>query len=133
LNTVVSFACSLGGFFHSFHHSVSSAVKEQPGHHLHKEEHQHHGNALHQDSKPAEKPDDDCCSINLVTIEGVEKAVSRTIQAPEATFLVSFLTAFSSLFALFAAEASLPSPYSIRWRLPATIQDLRIVIQSFQI
>jgi hypothetical protein len=34
---------------------------------------------------------------------------------------------------LFAAEESLPSPDSIRWRLPATIQDLRIVIQSFQI
>jgi hypothetical protein len=133
LNTLVSFACSLGGFFHSFHHSASSAVEGQHGHHPHKEGHQHHGNASHHDSKPSEKPDDDCCSKNLVTIEKVEKAISRTIQAPEATFLASFLTAFSSLFALLPAEESLPSPDSVRWRIPATIQDLRIVIQSFQI
>jgi hypothetical protein len=134
LNTLVSFACSLGGFFHSFHHSASSsAVEGQHGHHPHKEGHQHHGNASHYDSKPSEKPDDDCCSKNLVTIEKVEKAISRTIQAPEATFLASFLTAFSSLFALLPAEESLPSPDSVRWRIPATIQDLRIVIQSFQI
>lgn len=133
LNTVVSFACSLGGFFHTLHHATAS-VKEHNGHHPPKEEHQHHDHSTsHHDSQPSEKEDDNCCSKNVIAIEKAEKAVSRTIQAPDAVFLTSFLTAYSSLFSSLPAEESTAYPPIVRWRLPATIQDLRIVIQSFQI
>lgn len=135
LNTVVSFACSLGGIFHTFHHH--SATQKQPSHGQHQpqEGHHHdHGTPSHQhDNKGSEKPADDCCSKNVVVLEKMEKAVSRTVQAPDAVFLTLFLTSFSTLFSLFPSEEKTLYPDRARWRPPVTIQDLRIVIQSFQI
>lgn len=136
LNTAVSFACSLGGIFHAFHHQTRSAEqKNGHRHHNHQEGHQHgHGGKSYQhEEQPSSQPDDDCCSRNVVEVEKLEKAVSRTIQAPDAVFLTSFLSACSSLFSHLPVEGKTHYPNSIRWRLPATIQDLRIVIQSFQI
>ncbi len=75
---------------------------------------------------------DDCCSKSVIEIEKAEKAVSRTIEAPHAIFVTSLFAAYSELFSLTAID-KVSLTHIVRWRLPATIQDLRIVIQSFQI
>lgn len=148
LNTIVSFACSFSNLFHGIHHHDSGAVSSAEHHHSstdhssqsdqheHKESdhHQHndfeqhkHGAANSEDSK------DGCCSESVVQIEKVEKALSRSIEAPHTLFIASFFAAFSSyLFQLETIEDT-SIPPNIRWRLLATIPDLRIVIQSFQI
>ena len=134
LNTLVSFACSLGGVFHSLHHSssVSSSHKQHKHHHGGDEKPQPHEHKDNHHSK-SDAHKDDCCSNSVLQIEKIEKSVSRSIEAPNAVFLTSFLTYFTSLFSLFPAEEKTFFPYYIRWRLTSTIQDLRIVIQSFQI
>ena len=136
LNTVVSFACSLGGLFHSFHHHPSSATAtEERGHHHHEEGHHHDqsNTAHHHEEHAPDKPADDCCSKNVVPLDKVEKAASRAIEAPDAAFLTSFLITYSSLFLQLPTEDKTVYPGYVRWRIPSTIQDLRIVIQSFQI
>jgi hypothetical protein len=136
LNTVVSFACSLGGLFHSFHHHTNYAASAHShGHHQQKEGHHHdHGNTSHhQEEQAPEKPADDCCSKNVVQLDKVEKATSKVIEAPGVVFSTLFLLSYTSLFSQLPPEGTLNYPSFIRWRLPTTIQDLRIVIQSFQI
>lgn len=139
LNTVVSFACSLNGFFHSLHHS-NAAPSKQHDHssahgHGHGKEHHPAGNAHHQQENPGstESSNDDCCSRFVVEVEKTEKSVSRSIGAPDAVFLTSFIASFPSLFSLLPLQENTSYPPYVRWRLPSTIQDLRIVIQSFQI
>ncbi len=140
LNTVVSFACSFSNLFHGIHHhetaAASTAEHEHSGNHhaaAQKDTHEHddqqehkHGTDSSDDSK------DDCCSRSVVEIEKAEKAVSRSIEAPHAIFIASFFATYSSLFQIDIIQNT-RIPTNIRWRLPATIQDLRIVIQSFQI
>ena len=136
LNTIVSFACSLGGLFHSFHHHTSSSAStKQHGHHHQKEghHHDHSSTSHHHEEKKSNKPADDCCSKNVVQLDKVEKAASRAIEAPDTAFLTSFLITYSSLFYQLPTEGKTVYPDYVRWRIPSTIQDLRIVIQSFQI
>ncbi len=140
LNTVVSFACSFSNLFHGFHHHKSSATTVEHKHsgshhdsHVQKNKHEHGNQSEHNhDSGSSKSTKDDCCSGSVVGIEKVEKALSRTIEAPHAIFITSLFAAYAKLFSLPTIERIL-FPKSIRWRLPATIQDLRIVIQSFQI
>ena len=131
LGTVVSFACSVSSMFHGLHHHNSDAT----AHHSHddgtKHEHSHSGH--HHESDAPEKDKEDCCSTDVLQLQKVEKSVSRPIEAPNAIFLTSFLSSFITLSSLLPAEEKTLLPHHIRWRLPATIQDLRIVIQSFQI
>lgn len=139
LNTVVSFACSFSGLFHGFHHhetTQASEDKQAGGHHhaegkAHKHSHDTQSGHSH-DSGTSKESKDDCCSGDVVQIQKVEKAVSRSIEAPQAIFLTSFFTAYISTFSLQTAEKILLPPDS-RWRVTTTIQNLRIVIQSFQI
>ena len=135
LNTVVSFACSLGGLFHTLHHgrTVNSASSHHNDHHGHNGGHKNdHGNKAHNHSEK-EKTGDDCCSNNVIEVEKVEKSVSRTIEAPSVVFLTSLLTTYSAIFQLFPTYDTVFYPDPVRWRLSTTIQNLRIVIQSFQI
>ncbi len=139
LNTVVSFACSFSNLFHGMHHHKAAATTEHKhsgNHHSKGEnaEHHHGSQAEHQhdDHSSKDSKDDDCCSKSVVEIEKAEKAVSKTIEAPNAIFVTSFLSSYSQLF-LLSTTGNTSFTHYVRWRLPATIQDLRIVIQSFQI
>lgn len=138
LNTVVSFACSLGGLFHNLHHgsTATSTASHHVNHHDHKGGHKHNHASKHQHDNQLETENstkDDCCSNNVIEIEKVEKSLSRTIEAPSVVFLTSLLTTYSSIFQAFPVQDPIFYPDSVRWRVPTTIQNLRIVIQSFQI
>ncbi|MFN2439812.1 MAG: hypothetical protein ABR503_11485 [Chitinophagaceae bacterium] len=140
LNTVVSFACSFSNLFHGFHHHKSSATTVEHKHsgshhdsHDQKNKHDHGIQAEHKhDSGSSKNAKDDCCSASLVEIEKVEKALSRTIEAPHVIFVTSLFTVYTKLFSLPTIEKVF-HPDNIRWRFPATIQDIRIAIQSLQI
>ena len=138
MNSVVSFACSFSNLFHSFHHHKTIAVAEHKHadkHHHNKNEsakHQHNNVTDHLHDNNSQKPEDDnCCSNKVVEIEKVEKAVSRTIAAPEVIFLTSLFVSYTELY-LSRQDTDILQNHT-RWRNPATIPDLRIVIQSFQI
>jgi len=138
LNAVVSFACSFSGLFHGFHHhkiAVASEHKHSVSHHSKSEtpKHDHSSQPEHKHNNNSSKDSkDDCCSKSVIEIEKVEKALSRTIEAPQAIFLTSLFAAYTETFSLQNVE-KIFLPKHVRWRLTATIQDLRIVIQSFQI
>jgi hypothetical protein len=131
LGTVVGFACSMSSIFHGLHHHNSDAT----AHHEHQDgtKHDHSHSGQHHDEPDApEKSKDDCCSTNVLQLQKTEKAVSRSIEAPNAIVLAAFVMSFSH-FTMQVVGDDTFYPHSVRWRLPATIQDLRIVIQSFQI
>ncbi len=137
MNTVVSFACLFSDVFHNFHHhNRITATKEHDhsGDH-HAQAHKHHGDkpAHSHDTAPSGKSKDDCCSDSIVAIEKADKSLSRAIGAPQVhSVLSSFYPDHSTLY--FKEKTNrLILPVQDRWRYPATIQDLRIVIQSFQI
>lgn len=131
MNTLVSFACSASNLFHELHHHNTAASKAH--HHEGQSSHVHdHSGNHHSDGDDRQDGNSDCCSNSVVEIQKVEKSVSRNIVAPSIVEVTSFFPAYSALLSLQGNES--PSyPRHIRWRIPATIQDLRIKIQSFQI
>lgn len=138
LNTIVSFACSFSNLLHGIHHhetATAPAAEHQHSHNHHSsgsDKHEHDDQQHQHSAGTSREAKDDCCSESVVEIEKVEKAVSRSIEAPQALFIASFFATYASLFQIDTIEdASIPT--YIRWRLSATIPDLRIVIQSFQI
>lgn len=138
LNTVVSFACSFGGVFHNFHHRGSVAMEHNhnsPGKHAHgtahKEDHDKKPAHTHDAESPGDKKGD-CCSDQVTELQKLDKSVSRNIEAPHLNFITVFIASYSELFFFQAGKQDL-QPHKIRWRPTATIQDLRIIIQSFQI
>jgi ABC-type nickel/cobalt efflux system permease component RcnA len=130
MNTVVSFACSFSTLFHQSHHNNTNVQSD----HHHNEPAQEDEHAEHQhDPKTTDKKDvHDCCSESVLAIEQMEKSVSKTIEAPDVLFLTVLLASYSSAFPL-STTLKVVLPCHDRWRVPTTIQDLRIVIQSFQI
>lgn len=131
MNTLVSFACSFSDLVHSLHHHNSSATLQHEHANGEKHVHAHDGNH-HDHAAKEEPPQQDCCS-GSVAVQLVEKSVSRSIDAPRVFFVNAFLLAYTATVdGLFVPEQSFAPDY-VRWRLPATIPDLRIVIQSFQI
>lgn len=139
LNTVVSFACSFSNLFHSFHHHKMEEATEHKhagNHHPTKNDgHKHHHNKVtehHHDTGSQKQDDDNCCSNKVIEIEKVDKAVSRTIAAPDVIFLTSLFVSYTELYNLLKQHSNVLQ-HHIRWRHPTTIPDLRIVIQSFQI
>ena len=132
MGTVVSFACSMSSLFHSLHHHNSSATAKHTHTDQVSHEHEHSGHH-HEEKKDPESDQKDCCSNQLLQLQQTEKAVSRTIEAPAVMFLSSFILAYSPLSFSFQEEKLTVLPSFVRWRVPPTIQDLRIVIQSFQI
>ncbi len=140
LNTVVSFACSFSNLFHGFHHHKSSATTVEHKHsgnhhdsHVQKNKHDHGIQSEHKhESGSPNNSKDDCCSKSVIKIEKVEKAISRTIEVPHTIFVASLFATYVKLFSLQDLKKTFFPDY-IRWQHTATIQDLRIVIQSFQI
>jgi hypothetical protein len=131
LNTVISFACSFSSLFHGVHHHNSSVAA--PDKHNGSVAHTHNHEAQpHKKTDSKEEQKGDCCSTSIVEVEKTDKSVSRTIEAPDTLFLAAFIATYSSLLDYFTVERTV-KPHWDRWRPPATIQDIRIVIQSFQI
>lgn len=136
MNSVVSFACSLGGLFHAMHHQQSS-LAIAPGPHQHEQAdkpHHSHEKKDQGDTESDTRPvKDNCCSDKASEIEKVDKSVSRIIEAPKLTFLPLFIAFFTSPFKVLPATESIEVDDLVRWRILTTIPDTRIVIQSFQI
>ncbi len=136
MNTGVSFACSFSNFFHERHHHKSGNTEHKDLNHTHshsdKNSHQHDAGNVKHHSASSKKSKDDCCSSSVVAIEKVDKSVSRTIEAPYLVFTALVLSTYSVLSTVDSEQKTF-FPDNVRWRIPATIQDLRIVIQSFQI
>ena len=135
MSTMVSFACSFSSLFHSFHHQRSASLPE------HSRSHQHpDANHTHDHDGPGSQPHDpipgsadDCCAKYVVVIEKADKSITRTLELSNAFSQVPFIVAYTSSFTTLPIETKKLFPENIRRRAPATIQDLRIVIQSFQI
>jgi len=135
INTIVSFACSVSDFVHSSHHSTDKSV---PAHsHQHSK---HHGSHSHDQEKSKHNKDnsnanngkDECCASIVVKIEQSDKSVSKNIEAPSLLFFL-YTTIISNLRShLFSFVTDRYLPQHLRWP-PATIPDIRITIQSFQI
>ena len=128
MNTVIGSACAMSDMFHQAHHhnNASSANHEHANGTIHSHDH----DGAHHDQ---EESSDECCSRLSVEFNQLDKSL---IQKTELCFLsYSFVlrTDPHITFSLSSRNySSLFFQYE-RWRPPATIQDLRIVIQSFQI
>ena len=133
MGTVVSFACSISELFHSLHHHNSSATLQHE--HANGEKHAHEHNGNHHDILPFKdgKVKHDCCSTAVTTVQLVEKSLSRSVEAPKVFFITPFLLAYASAAHDLLEPELVFAPDNVRWRLPATTPNLRIVIQSFQI
>jgi hypothetical protein len=134
-NTIVAFACSSSGAFHRFHHDsdMQTESKGEPGDH-HKGHHEDadQPDKGHNHEKHTDDGEDNCCSKSAVSFQKADKSPSRTIEAPSSGFVSAFFVTYLS-YSLGAFKECTVFPPHVRWRSPATIQDLRIVIQSFQI
>ena len=130
MNTTIGFACSISNFFHGMHHHATSTVDKDERNHNQSPGHSHHESTGddHNDTD-----DKNCCSSNVVQLEKREKFLSKTIEAPVNSSLSMLFTALSYLYLSFPEEQTTSFIQHFRWWTPATIQDLRIVIQSFQI
>ena len=131
-NTLISFACSYSNLFHSSHHHTTPAKKK----HQHSDSHHEHDHsANHHDESNKTESNESCCSTSVVALHKAEKAISRYIDAPIAPFvnhfIFGFVISYIDIFHLHPKDTL--SIHENRWRAPTTIQDLRIVIQSFQI
>ncbi len=129
LNTVVGSACSLSKAFHQAHHHRSEAAQNHE--HADGTSHKHKHSAAHHHKS---HKNSDCCSKSSVKFNKLDKSIVQTLELPmiELSPLLRMDVYYNTLVLLSRnADQSLMSFF--RWRLPSTIQDLRIVIQSFQI
>lgn len=133
LNTVVSFACSFTGLFHSLHHASEHKTEITPHQHKDVSAHRHlDGHQEHEEGGTPLNSEKDCCSKLVVELDKVEKAISKPISAPSLSFINGLFASISDRVPV-APLTSNHIRQEWRWRLNATIPDLRIVIQSFQI
>jgi hypothetical protein len=134
-NTIVAFACSTSGTFHRFHHqnkSQGDSKKHRPDHHQGHHDDADQRSENHNHTKDTDDGDDNCCSKSAVSFQKVDKSPSRTIEAPSSGFVSALLVTYLSTTAAVFQESCV-FRRQVRWRSSATIPDLRIVIQSFQI
>lgn len=135
MNIMVSFACSLGGLFHEFHHkSSSTSIPAHSQTHHPDKEHQHGNSHSSENANGSKAPEsgNNCCSNSVLELQKIAKIVSRSVDAPDNIFISGFTTYYSHLV-IVHPQLNEPVPDEVRWRVPATIHDLRIVMQSFQI
>ena len=144
LNTLVSFACSVGlnmgfnsnhhvnekknaGHSHSHKHAHDKALK---GKHSHAAVHKHSHDLASGDHKDSGQKDN-CCNEKSVELQKVDKSANHSsnpvIKIP---VLVSFLAVFSGLEVRAELLPLLPRSFIQQYYPPP---DKRIIIQSFQI
>ena len=139
---MVSFACSVGLVIFSRHHHVEEQKEgshfHRPAHaaltkHIHADDAGHHHS--HGGADKAKHPGEgnaDCCSQNVVKLNEQEFVTNQQVlpfpAGPTGT-INSFY--FQKPRALVGNIKSAP-PF-LRSRAPAIIQNLRVIIQSFQV
>ncbi|GAA4321688.1 hypothetical protein [Flaviaesturariibacter amylovorans] len=129
--TVLGAACALSASVHGWHHHGAAGTEEHR--HANGVQHAHEHSGQHHDA-PADDQNGsaDCCSGKVAAFEKADKSPARTVEAPPVFFVPAPWPDHFS----FTAPAPLLQRTTIppfRWRPPATIPDLRIIIQSFQI
>ena len=145
LNTVVSFACSVGlvDFSKDRHNHDESHSHEKP--HSHKSAHDHHDEnniqrnhqhlATDNHHSPAEEKDN-CCSDNIVKVTTLDKAVTNVNQNPLPLPLVDVLAAVYAFILPDYYSTKLlirpKPPFDRSWDVFDDM-NIRIAIQSFQI
>lgn len=150
LNMVVSFACSVSSSVHNSHHSEKSSgtqSHERKGNHGHSHgsDHKHNHDITHRHTHDAdhkhshhddgnkENEDGNCCSGDVIKLQQSDRSIARSIDVPEQTTLFvahDFLSSIDHFLLTITRDKYLPQ--HLRWP-PATIPDIRIAIQSFQI
>ena len=126
LNTMISTACAASSLFHTFHHHEVS--DEQVTHHSH----EHDGSHEHTDQQ--EKSKEDCCAKSVVQFYQLDKYVSQALSLPLVHVIFSSFIYTPGVIIPGTGISHQPlTDHNRRWRHSATIPDLRIVIQSFQI
>jgi hypothetical protein len=133
LNMIVSMACSLSSYVHSLHHESPATDFHSGQKKTHHHQHEHSKKPHHLHDPKTGLPKDDCCSGSVVLVQQMDKSVTRSIEAPGILSTIVLLPGFVSITDLFTTEEKTKTPPFDRWRQPATITDLRIIIQSFQI
>ena len=139
MNTVVSFACSFSSMFHAIHHHEHTSAltpRENLTHHGKEHVHsprEHHNSDDQATNSESDNPKEDCCSTSVLKMDAVVKLTARSIDAPDPLILLSFLSAYTGQFSVSPLLESPAYDDFLRRRTPATIENLRIAIQSFQI
>jgi ABC-type Zn2+ transport system substrate-binding protein/surface adhesin len=129
LNTVVGSACSLSKVFHQAHHHGSEAAQNHE--HADGTNHKHKHSAAHHHKT---EKNNDCCSKSSVKFNKLDKSMAQTLVFPLIELPTDLLTdIYYNTLSLLSRKADQPLMSYFRWRPSSTIQDLRIVIQSFQI
>ena len=148
LNTVVSFACSVGLVDFSKDHHKSDAQHSHDKPHSHddashshdKASHNHGDNAGHQQQSETSvaSPSEDgnnCCSDDVIKVSALDKAVTSVNQNP-LPLPVEVMAAIYAFILPDCYKAALlikPKPPSDRSWASTDHTNIRIAIQSFQI
>lgn len=159
LNTVVSFACSVGMIDFSKDHHKNSPQQAGAGQHSHDVKRSHgakhshdeshsHGKAPRTQSENPSKgahsettaaspneDDDNCCSDDVVKISILDKTVTSVNQNPLPTLVEVIAAVYAYILPGYHKAALLikPKPPSDRSWTASDHTTLRIAIQSFQI
>ena len=148
---VVSFACSVSNKVHKSHHAGKGSEIQSHNHkgtHRHNHEsnhnvnhhtgHKHNDEAGHKHSHDnnngnKEGEDDNCCSSDVIKLQQSDRSISKSIDLPEHTshpVVHDIFLCIDHYLLVITKDNFLPQ--HLRWA-PATIPDIRIAIQSFQI
>ena len=134
LNTVISFACSVGidmEFNTTHHHDEENKTITRNISHHHDKSH-HHGETDNDQHKSGNGKGN-CCNDEVIKFAQVDKSVSQPLSLGiNPIFLTSFISSFYNIDVLFASQATPNIKYFVRSYHPP-IPDIRIAIQSFQI
>lgn len=126
MNTIIGSACASSKLFHHSHHHKSSASHDH--HDGNKHDHQHSGS--HHDKTDESN---ECCSKSSVEFNKLDKSTVQSLEVPVFESSPLALTNLYNTLTLLSRKDDRSLISHVRWRPPATIQDLRIVMQSFQI
>jgi hypothetical protein len=129
MNNVIGSACASSKLFHQSHHHKGAVAIEHDHENGKSHSHEHSGSHHNKETKGA----DECCSKSSIEFNKLDKSLSQNLEVPILEFSDFVLTSLYYNLSFQSRYDNQPLLSHIRWRLPVTIQDLRIVIQSFQI
>ena len=136
---VVSFACSVSSSIHNGHHAGKSSGTHSHQHNgKHGPDHKHnhdadHKHSHHKSDGNKDSKDGNCCSSDFIKLQQSDRSIARSIDVPEQTILLFAHDLLLSIdHFLLTIARDIYFPQHLRWP-PATIPDIRIAIQSFQI
>ena len=132
LNTIISFACSVGidmGFNTTHRHGEEN--KTIAHNNFHNQNKSHHHDEADNDHRKSESGKDNCCNDEVIKFAQVDKYISQSLGI-NAIFFTAFVSSFYGLDVIATSQITTSIKYFVRSYHPP-IQDIRIAIQSFQI